>query len=156
MYLHNRNTDEDFINIIKENRNKFNKGIVHSFTGNENEMNNFLNLNLYIGLTGTSFKTKENIEVAKKIPLDKLIIETDAPYCEIKRTSEGYKYIETFFDGKLKKEKMKKGFICKERNEPCTMIQVLEVISKIKNVDKEEVCKMVYKNSLDLFGLKDD
>lgn len=156
MYLHNRNTNDDFYTIVKENRNKFNKGIVHSFTGTENDLQNFLSLNLFIGLTGTSFKTKENIETVKKIPLDKLIIETDAPYCEIKKTNEGFKFVETFFEGKLKKEKMKKGFMCKERNEPCTMIQVLEVVSKVKNVQKEEVAKIAYQNSLDLFGLKNE
>ena len=156
MYFHNRNTNDDFFNVVKENRNKFNKGIVHSFTGNENDLNNFLSLNLFIGLTGTSFKTKENIEIVKKIPLDKIIIETDAPYCEIKKNNEGFKYVETFFEGKLKKEKMKKGFMCKERNEPCTMIQVLEVVSKVKNVDKNDVAKICYQNAFELFGLKNE
>ena len=90
MYLHNRNTGDDFYNILKENRNKFNKGIVHSFTGTEDELNKFLSLDMFIGLTGTSFKTKENIEVIKKIPVDKLCIETDAPYCEIKSSSASF------------------------------------------------------------------
>ena len=123
---------------------------------NTNDLNNFLSLNIFIGLTGTSFKTKENIEIVKKIPLDKIIIETDAPYCEIKKNNEGFKYVETFFEGKLKKEKMKKGFMCKERNEPCTMIQVLEVVSKVKNVDKNDVAKICYQNSFELFGLKNE
>ena len=48
---------------------------------------------------------------------------------------------------------MKKGLICKDRNEPCSIIQVLEVISKIKNVDKKELSDICYKNSLDCFGL---
>lgn len=156
MYFHNRNTNDDFFNVVKENRNKFNKGIVHSFTGNENDLNNFLSLNLFVGLTGTSFKNKENVEIVKKIPLDKIIIETDAPYCEIKKSNEGFKYVETFFEGRLKKEKMKKGFMCKERNEPCTMIQVLEVVSKVKNVDKNEVAKMCFQNCFELFGLKNE
>jgi hypothetical protein len=99
---------------------------------------------------------KENIEIVKKIPLDKIIIETDAPYCEIKKSNEGFKYVETFFEGRLKKEKMKKGFMCKERNEPCTMIQVLEVVSKVKNVDKNEVAKMSFQNCFELFGLKNE
>ena len=156
MYFHNRNTNDDFFNVVKENRNKFNKGIVHSFTGNENDLNNFLSLNLFVGLTGTSFKNKESIEIVKKIPLDKIIIETDAPYCEIKKNNEGFKYVETFFEEKLKKEKMKKGFMCKEINEPCTMIQVLEVVSKVKNVDKNDVAKICYQNSFELFGLKNE
>ena len=125
MYFHDRNSNNEFYNIIKENRNKFTKGIIHSFTGNEDELNKYLSLDLFIGVTGASFKTKDNIEVVKKIPIDKLLIETDAPYCEIRTTSPAFKLLETLFKNRLKKEKMKKGFMCKERNEPCSMIQIL-------------------------------
>ena len=50
---------------------------------------------------------------------------------------------------------MKKGFMCKERNEPCTMIQVLEALSKIKEIDKKELSEICYKNSLEFFNLKE-
>ena len=155
MYFHDRNSNDEFYNIVKENRNKFNKGIVHSFTGSEDELNKYLSLNLYIGVTGASFRTKNNIEVVKKIPNDKLLFETDAPYCEIRSSNAAFQFVETSFKGRLKKEKMKKGFMCKERNEPCTMIQVLEALSKIKEIDKKELSEICYKNSLDLFNLKD-
>ena len=155
MYFHDRNSNDEFYNIVKENRNKFNKGIVHSFTGSEDELNKYLSLNLYIGVTGASFRTKNNIEVVKKIPNDKLLFETDAPYCEIRSSNAAFQFVETSFKGRLKKEKMKKGFMCKERNEPCTMIQVLEALSKIKEMDKKELSEICYKNSLDLFNLKD-
>ena len=82
------------------------------------------------------------------------MIETDCPYCEIKRTSEGYQYVETKFDGRLKKEKMKVGSICRDRNEPCFIIQVLEVLAKIKNVDKSELAKMCFDNSIKMFNIK--
>ena len=154
MYLHNRNTKDDFYNILKENRNKFGKGIVHSFTGNEEELNKFLSLDMYIGLTGTSFKTKENLEVIKKIPIDKLCIETDAPYCEIKTSSAAFKFLETIFKDRKKKEKMQKGFMCKDRNEPCAIIQVLEALSKVKSMNKSDLAKKCYENSLSLFNIK--
>ena len=121
MYLHNRNTNGDFFKIVKENRHKFPTGIVHSFTDNLDELNKCLELDLFIGVNGCSLKTKENIEVVKKIPLDKLCLETDAPYCDIRPTHESYKYVETTFE-KVKKEKMKKGLICKDRNEPCMIM----------------------------------
>ena len=155
MYFHDRNSNDEFYNIVKENRNKFNKGIVHSFTGSEDELNKYLSLNLYIGVTGASFRTKNNIEVVKKIPNDKLLFETDAPYCEIRSSNAAFQFVETSFKGRLKKEKMKKGFMCKERNEPCTMIQVLEALSKIKEIDKKELSEICYKNSLELFNLKE-
>ncbi len=155
MYFHDRNSNDEFYNIVKENRNKFNKGIVHSFTGSEDELNKYLSLNLYIGVTGASFRTKNIIEVVKKIPNDKLLFETDAPYCEIRSSNAAFQFVETSFKGRLKKEKMKKGFMCKERNEPCTMIQVLEALSKIKEIDKKELSEICYKNSLELFNLKE-
>ena len=154
MYLHNRNTGDDFYNILKENRNKFNKGIVHSFTGSEDELNKYLSLNLYIGVTGASFRTKNNIEVVKKIPNDKLLFETDAPYCEIRSSNAAFQFVETSFKGRLKKEKMKKGFMCKDRNEPCAIIQVLEALAKIKEIDKKELAIKCYENSINLFNIK--
>ena len=155
MYFHDRNSNNEFYNIIKENRNKFTKGIIHSFTGNEDELNKYLSLDLFIGVTGASFKTKDNIEVVKKIPIDKLLFETDAPYCEIRSSSAAFKLVETIFKGRLKKEKMKKGFMCKERNEPCSMIQILEALSKIREMDKKELSEICYKNSLHFFNIKE-
>jgi TatD DNase family protein len=155
MLLHSRNCSEDFYNILKENRNKFNNGVVHSFTGNEEELNKYLSLNVYIGINGCSLKTNDNIEVVKKIPLDKLLIETDAPYCEIKKSSASFKFVDSIFKNREKKNNKKKGFMCKDRNEPCTIIQVLEVISKIKQVDKKELSEICYQNSLNCFGLKE-
>jgi TatD DNase family protein len=38
MYLHNRNTGDDFFKIVKENRHKFKSGVVHSFTGTDEEL----------------------------------------------------------------------------------------------------------------------
>jgi TatD DNase family protein len=78
-------------------------------------------LGLYIGVNGCSLKTEENIEVVKNIPLDRILLETDAPYCDIRNTHASSKFIKTKFD-KVKKEKMKKGLICKDRNEPCMIV----------------------------------
>lgn len=69
-------------------------------------------------MNGCSLKTKENCEVVKKIPLDRIMLETDAPYCDIRSTHSSFGFVKTTFD-KVKKEKMKKGLICKDRNEPC-------------------------------------
>lgn len=78
-------------------------------------------MGLYIGVNGCSLKTEENIEVVKNIPLDRILLETDAPYCDIRNTHASSKFIKTKFD-KVKKEKMKKGLICKDRNEPCMIV----------------------------------
>ena len=84
-------------------------------------MNKYLSLDLYIGLNGCSLKTEENLEVVKNIPLDKILLETDAPYCDIRSSHASSKFVKTKFD-KIKKEKMKKGLICKDRHEPCMIV----------------------------------
>lgn len=122
MYLHSRNTDDDFYRITNENRHKFTTGVVHSFTESEEVLNKYLSLDLYIGVNGCSLKTKENLQVVKKIPLDKIMLETDAPYCDIRNTHASHEYVKTHFKDRVKKEKMKKGLICKDRNEPCMMV----------------------------------
>jgi len=67
--------------MVKANRDKFSQGVVHCFTGTEEELNKLLDLDLYIGLTGLSFRTEEQCEMIKQIPLDKIVIATDAPFC---------------------------------------------------------------------------
>ncbi|ODV62709.1 3'-5'-exodeoxyribonuclease [Ascoidea rubescens DSM 1968] len=94
LFLHLRASTDDFIQIIKPYLSRMKKnGVIHSFTGTEEELNKFLELGFYVSVNGCSFKTDENLKVASKIPLDKLLIETDAPWCEIKRTHPSYKYL---------------------------------------------------------------
>jgi TatD DNase family protein len=57
LYLHNRNTGSDFFDIVAKNREKFDTGVVHSFTGTEQELQKIIDLDLYIGVNGCSLKT---------------------------------------------------------------------------------------------------
>lgn len=98
MYLHNRNTGSEFYDIVKANRKRFTTGVVHSFTGNEEELNKILELDLYVGINGCSLRDEASLELVKKIPLNKLMIETDSPYCEIRNTHPGKKYVKTVFE----------------------------------------------------------
>ena len=152
MYLHNRNTGGDFAKLVKENRHKFSGGVVHSFTGTLEEAKEILSLDLYIGINGCSLKTKENLDVVKEIPLDRIMLETDCPYCEIRNTHAGAQLIQTKFQSK-KADKFEKGIMVKNRNEPCAIIQVAEVVAKVKNVSVEELTDAAYKNTLKLFNL---
>lgn len=65
MYLHSRNTEGDFVRIVRENRDKFSTGVVHSFTGDKEELDQLVELGLYIGVNGCSMKTEENLEIVK-------------------------------------------------------------------------------------------
>lgn len=118
MYLHNRNTGKDFYDIVRANRSRFPGGVVHSFTGTAEELAEILALDLYVGINGCSLRDAASLEIVKAIPLDRLMIETDAPYCEIRNTHPSRKFVKTVFEQK-KKEKFDKNFMVKGRNEPC-------------------------------------
>jgi len=86
MYLHSRSTEGDFVQIVRQNRHRFTRGVVHSFSGTLEELQAFIDLDLYIGVNGCSLKTKENCEIAKLIPIERMMLETDCPYCDIRNT----------------------------------------------------------------------
>jgi TatD DNase family protein len=88
-------------------------------------------LDLYIGINGCSFKTVENLETLKHIPLDRIMLETDSPYCEIRNSHSGASMVKTKFPTKNKRTA---GFLLKGRNEPCKIVEVLEVASTVLGI----------------------
>ncbi|KAG5660724.1 hypothetical protein KAF25_003330 [Fusarium avenaceum] len=98
LFLHSRAAHDDFVRLLKEafgdKLERLEKGgVVHSFTGTAEEMRELMDLGLYIGINGCSFKTAENCAVVKEVHLDRLMIETDGPWCEVRPSHEGYKYL---------------------------------------------------------------
>ncbi|OQS03089.1 deoxyribonuclease TATDN1 [Thraustotheca clavata] len=154
LFLHNRNTGQDFYDMIRRHRDDFKHGVVHSFTGSKEEAQQLLDLGLYIGINGCSLKTQENLEVVKMIPADQLMLETDAPWCDIRPTHAGYTHVKTTFPTK-KVEKFVMGECVKGRNEPCTMMQVLEVVSGVRGEDMTELANMVYENTMKVFSFEE-
>lgn len=154
LYLHDRNSGGDFLRLMKENRHRFSTGIVHTFTGTETELKQYLALDLFIGVSGCSLKKKSNLEVVKQIPLDRIMLETDCPYCEIFSSHDSFPYVKTTFPHKYN-DKFERGFCVKGRNEPCKIIQVAEVVAAIKKVDIKELTEMAYENTMKVLNLKD-
>mgnify|MGYP001269488638 FL=1 len=83
LYLHQRDAHDDFISILKKNSNALPPFIVHCFTGTQKQLDDYLDLGAFIGLTGWICDEKRNKDLResiKNIPLDKLMLETDSPY----------------------------------------------------------------------------
>ncbi|XP_052776203.1 deoxyribonuclease TATDN1-like isoform X2 [Mya arenaria] len=150
LFLHSRNAASDFSDIIRRHRDKFRGGVVHSFTGTKEEAADILDQGLFIGINGCSLKTQENIDAMCSIPTDRLMIETDAPWCDIRNTHASSKYVQTQFPSK-KKEKWEKGNFVKSRNEPATIIQVLEVLAGARNENIEDLARVIHDNTQKLF-----
>ena len=70
------------MNILEEKKNILTGGVMHCYSGSWEMAERLLDLGFYISLAGpVTFKNaKRPVEVAKKIPLDRLLIETDSPY----------------------------------------------------------------------------
>ncbi|KAJ3669958.1 hypothetical protein LUZ60_010282 [Juncus effusus] len=156
MFLHMRAACEDFCEIVARNKERFNGGVAHSFTGTGEDLNRLLAFdNIFIGINGCSLKTHENLEVLKQIPIEKMMIETDSPYCEIRNTHAGMKFVKSVWASK-KKEKYESDFPVKNRNEPCYVRQVLEVVAGCKGIsDIEHLSKILYQNTCRVFFPQD-
>lgn len=102
MYLHSRSTGTDFVDVIRRNRHRFPTGVVHSFTGTMEEMQQICEMDLFIGINGCSMKTEENCEIVKAIPLERMMVETDCPYCDIRNSHASAPHVKTKFPRKDK------------------------------------------------------
>lgn len=151
LFLHSRNTNGDFLRIMRDNIHRLPAGgVVHSYTDSLEEMIELTNLGLYIGVNGCSMRTEEGMAVVAAIPEHLLLLETDAPWCGIKPTHPSHKYVTSTFPT-AKREKFVLGKLVKDRNEPCTMLQVLEAAAAIRGVDPVDLAERVYENTKRLF-----
>lgn len=127
--VHTRDAFEDTYAIAKE-KNVFQKvgGVIHCFTGTEEQAKQFVQLGAYISFSGViTFKNTEEIQRAvKAVPLEKMLIETDAPFLA-----------PTPYRGK--------------RNEPAYVVETAKTVASIKGISLEEVAKATTANARKLF-----
>jgi TatD DNase family protein len=107
------------------------QGVLHSFTDNWETAKKFLDFGFYVAFNGilTFDKTGKLAEVVEKMPFDRILTETDAPYL----TPPPYR-------GK--------------RNEPSYVAHVAQKITSIKGLSLEEVGKQTFENACNLFQIK--
>ncbi|KAF5177522.1 Tatd dnase domain containing [Thalictrum thalictroides] len=156
MFLHMRAAAGDFCEILTGQKDKCVAGVAHSFTGSAEDRDKLLSFsNLYLGVNGCSLKTAENLDVVRGIPVERMMIETDSPYCDIKNTHAGIKFVKSVWSAK-KKEKYDHEFTVKGRNEPCLVRQVLEVVAGCKDIaDIDQLSRIIYHNTCRVFFPQD-
>lgn len=129
--IHSRDADQETFDILKEAQNGTLEGVIHCYSGSVEMAKEYIKLGFYISLAGpVTFKNaRVSREVAKAIPLDKLLVETDSPYL----TPEPNR-------GK--------------RNEPMYVRYVAARIAETKGVAFEEVATKAAANTKKLFRIK--
>lgn len=157
LFLHCRAAFQDFVSILTPylDRLPLRSGLVHSFVGTASQMQTLTALGLQVSVNGFSFRDCESLEMVRATPLDKLQIETDAPWGEIQATSEVsktyLKHATKLPYASKKKDKFVMGEMVKERNESCKIERVALIVAGLKGVGVEEVADAAYKNSTDMF-----
>lgn len=128
--IHNRDADGDIVEILEAEGASDVGGIMHCFGGSVEIADRCLNMNFYISLGGpVTFKNaKRPKEVAKHVPLDKLLIETDCPFL----APHPYR-------GK--------------RNEPSYVKRVAEEIADLREMSYEDLARQTTKNAFTCFNL---
>ncbi len=142
--IHNRQADEDILEIIRVQADGL-EGVIHCFSSSWDIAKKFLDLGFYISFTGSiTFKDKKKkepedqvrgcnahsgiLEVVKKAPIDKVLVETDCPFL----APEPHR-------GKV--------------NEPAYVVEVAKKIAEVKGLSFEEVADTTTQNAEKLFKL---
>jgi len=134
MIFHERDSNGRFFEMLKQHAVNKLKGVVHCFSGDLNELEQYLDLGLYIGVTGIlTIKGRGTRlrELAAFIPPDRLLVETDAPYL-VPAPEKNH---------------------CR-RNEPAFVKSVMLKLAEVKQEDPEQLSKIVWENTCRLYGLE--
>ena len=126
--LHVRDAFGDIFKIIDEFKGLY--GVFHCFSGNKEEAKEALKRGFYISFSGIiTYKNARNVQkAAEVVPLEKLLVETDAPYLS---------------------PVPKRG----KRNEPSFIVHTIKKLSEVIKIPEEMLIEHTYKNALKLFNL---
>lgn len=136
VYLHERDAFDTQLSLLKSHQVQH--GVAHCFTGSRQQMCSYLDLGLYIGITGWVCDERRNallVDALQYLPPDRIVIETDAPYL-LPRTL-------------LQKPKSR-------RNEPMYLPEIAGHIAHLTGRSKESILQTTWTNSCSLFNLPQD
>ncbi|KZV83150.1 Mg-dependent DNase [Exidia glandulosa HHB12029] len=171
LFLHSRNAHADFVRILREQgfgtdggRDLGGKGgVVHSFTGTKDEVVELDSMGFHFSVNGCGMKTSENVEALKAIPRDRLMLETDAPWCACTRTHASKVYLDSLPDdaravylpAAVRAERFTAGKAVKGRNEPCAVGAVAWAVAGALGTSVEEAGGRAWATTVGLFGIEE-
>jgi TatD DNase family protein len=131
--IHSRDAAADTINILKEEHVEEIGGIIHCYSYSKESVKDYLKLGLYVGIGGVlTFKNGRKLrEAVEEIPLERIVLETDAPYL----APDPYR-------GK--------------RNNSAYLKYVVDKIAEIKETSTEEVIRITTQNTYDVYRIERD
>ncbi|CEQ39126.1 SPOSA6832_00615, partial [Sporobolomyces salmonicolor] len=168
LFLHSRAAHSDLVSLLRAHPQPL-RGVAHSHSGTLDEALELIEMGFYIGINGCSLKTPENLDCVRHLPLRKLLLETDSPYCECRPSHASYAYLKALADdaehawlkalylpAAVKKEKFVRGQAVRGRNEPSTTGQIAWIVAKLHGVSLEEIAEVTRRNTLELFGIAEE
>jgi len=132
--FHERDSKGRFLEMLTAYPGKNRKGVVHCFSGNRKEMEQYLALGFYIGITGVVTIKSRGEELRKLVPLipaDRLLIETDAPYLTPSPERNHYR-----------------------RNEPAFVKSVFLKVAEVRHQDPVNLAEILWENTCRLFDIR--
>ena len=135
LFLHERDAHGAFVEILSRHKEGLPPAVVHCFTGTGEELDTYLRMGLFIGITGWICDERRGnhlLELVRRIPLDRLMLETDAPFLTPRNVRPAP---------------------LDRRNEPAYLVYVLDVVARALGRSREEVAAATTKNARDFFRL---
>lgn len=127
LIIHCRKAHEELYKILS--KEKLYGCVMHCYSGNETDAIKFLNLNCYFGFDGPITRSDKFDKIIELIPMDKILVETDAPLMP------SFPYDDNSI------------------SDSTQLYFIIEKISKIKNIDIVSVTKIIYNNSIKFFNI---
>jgi TatD DNase family protein len=142
LFVHDRDSGGEVLRQL-QNAGDLPATVIHCFTGSHADLDDYLAQGFYIGITGwiADLQRGQTLrDLVKHIPLDRLLLETDAPFLRPPNTPETFRV------------KHQLGNKHKRRNEPALLPYVLDVVAENRNEDRDEIRKATTDNAIRLFG----